>query len=147
VRSVPQPDRTDGQITVPHRMRFGVDDLRQLRQVTAQWAVRAGLPQDRAENFVIAVNEVATNAVRYGSPTARLVLRITGENMTEAEVRDEGRWPPGSLPPAAGEVDGRMGLALVRRVCDAVEIRTADDGTTVILRMRLHARRSAAGPW
>ena len=68
-------DREDGQITVPRTMRFGAGELRQLRQLAARWAARVGLPPDQAEDFVIAVNEVATNAVRHGSPTARLVLR------------------------------------------------------------------------
>ena len=135
-------DREDGQITVPRTMRFGAGDLQQLRQLTARWAVRVGLPPDQVEDFVIAVNEVATNAVRHGSPTARLVLRITAEHMAEAEVRDEGRWPPGSMVAPVGAEYGGMGLALVRRVCDAVEIRTGDDGTTVIARMRLPPRRS-----
>jgi len=38
--------------------------------------VRAGLPAARAEDFVIAVSEIA--AVRYGSPAARLLLRAAG---------------------------------------------------------------------
>ena len=132
---------------MPREIRFGIDNLRRVRQVTARWAALAGLPPERAEDFVIAVNEIATNAVRYGSPTAGLVLRVTRENMAEAEVRDEGRWSPGSMTAPAGEDHGRMGLALVRRVCDAVEIRTGDNGTAVILRLRLHARRRAVGPW
>ena len=131
---------------MPREMRFGVENLRRVRQVTARWAALAGLPPGRAEDFVIAVNEIATNAVRYGSPMAWLMLRITEENMAEAEVRDEGRWPPGSMTAPAGEEHGRMGLALVRRACDAMEIRAGDNGTTVILRMRLHARRPAPGP-
>jgi anti-sigma regulatory factor (Ser/Thr protein kinase) len=141
VRSAPHPDRKDGETAVPRQMRFGVDNLRPVRQVTARWSALAGLPPGRAEDFVIAVNEIATNAVRYGSPTAGLALRVTRENMAEAEVRDDGRWPPGSMTAPAGEDHGRMGLALVRRVCDAVEIRAGDNGTTVILRMRLNARR------
>ena len=100
-------------------MRFGVENLRRVRQVTARWAAQAGLPPERAEDFVIAVNEIATNAVRYGSPMAWLVLRITRENMAEAEIRDEGRWPPGSMTAPAGEEHGGMGLGLVRRACDA----------------------------
>ena len=127
-------------------MRFGIENLQRMRQVTARWAAQAGLPPERAEDFVIAVNEIATNAVRYGSPMAWLVLRITRENMAEAEIRDEGRWPPGSMTAPAGEEHGGMGLGLVRRACDAVEIRAGDNGTTVILRMRLHARRRAIGP-
>ena len=34
-------------------------------------AVRSGLPADRADDFVIALNEIAANAVRYGPPAAR----------------------------------------------------------------------------
>jgi hypothetical protein len=39
--------------------------------------VQAGLPAARAEDFVIAVSEIAANAVRYGS-AARLLLRVAG---------------------------------------------------------------------
>jgi len=124
-------------------MRFGIDDLRQVRRVTAQWAARACLSPERAEDLVIAVNEIATNAVRYGSPAARLVLRVTRQNMAEAEVRDEGRWPPGSTAAPPGEQRGGMGLPLARRVCDAVEIRAGHDGITVLLRIRLQKCRRA----
>jgi serine/threonine-protein kinase RsbW len=116
---------------------------RRRNRATAEWA---GLPPERAEDFVIAVNEIATNAVRYGSPTARLLLRVAGENMAEAEVRDEGRWLPGTGTVPAGAERGGMGLPLVRRSCDAVEIRTGDDGTTVLLRMCLQARGRIGGP-
>ena len=40
--------------------------------------MRAGLPAAWAEDFVIAVSEIAANAVRYGSPAARLLLRGGG---------------------------------------------------------------------
>ena len=78
--------------------------------------------------------------MRHGSPTARLDLRITAGNMAEAEVRDEGRWRLGAMMAPVGEEHGWMGLALARRVCDAVDIRAGDDGTTVITRMRLPPR-------
>jgi anti-sigma regulatory factor (Ser/Thr protein kinase) len=45
--------------------------------VTAQWATRAGLSAGRTDDFVIAVHEIAANAVRYGSPAARLLLRMS----------------------------------------------------------------------
>jgi anti-sigma regulatory factor (Ser/Thr protein kinase) len=131
-------------------MRFGANDLWRVRQVTAQWAARAGLPRGQADDFVIAVNEIATNAVRYGSPIAWLQLRIAGENSAEAEVRDQGRWQPGTGDSA--ESGGGMGIPLTRQVCDAVEIRAGQDGTTVVLRMRLpgrgaHRRASWERPW
>jgi anti-sigma regulatory factor (Ser/Thr protein kinase) len=53
--------------------------------------VQAGLSAGRAEDFVIAVSEIAANAVRYGSPAAR--LRVAG-GAAQAEVRDSGCWRP-----------------------------------------------------
>src|SRR6266480_3568746 len=120
----------------PYAVRFSADDLRQVRRAVAEWAAQAGLPEERAADFLIAVNEIATNAIRHGSPLAWLDLQIGGGTTAQAEVRDSGHWPPG---PADGlDLDGAgMGLRLVRRVCDDVVIRRGADGTTVILRMGL----------
>jgi anti-sigma regulatory factor (Ser/Thr protein kinase) len=116
-----------------------------VRRVTAAWAARAGLPPDWADDFVIAVHEIAVNAIRYGSPTARLLLRVIGGTVAEAEIRDSGRWPPAAAAAPDGGWPGRMGLALARRVCGDVEIQAGRGGTTVRLRMRLSgtARPSA----
>jgi serine/threonine-protein kinase RsbW len=127
---------------VPCGVRFGADDLRSVRRVTARWAVRAALPAARAEDFVIAVSEIAANAVRYGSPTARL-LRVAGGAAT-AEVRDSGCWRPAAGPASANGRSGGRGLALARRVCDEVGIRAGAGGTTVLLRMHLPARGGRA---
>jgi serine/threonine-protein kinase RsbW len=119
----------------PYAARFRVDDLRQLRRAVAGWAARTGLPGQRAADFLIAVNEIATNAVRHGSPTARLDLTVAGAAV-QAEVRDSGPWPPG--PAGAPDPDrGGMGVRLARRVCDDVGIRRSADGSTIILRMSL----------
>jgi anti-sigma regulatory factor (Ser/Thr protein kinase) len=126
-------------------LRFSADDLRQVRRVTARWAARADLPADRADDFVIAVSEIAANAVRYGSPAARLLLRVAG-GAAQAEVRDSGCW---RLPAGAASGNGRSGgrgLALARLVCDGVGIRAGAGGTTVTLRMNLPSRRGAGGP-
>ena len=100
---------------------------------------------DRAADFMIAVNEVATNAVRYGSPDARLALRITQGHVAEAEIRDSGGWPADGGAGHAATERGGMGLPLVRKVCDAVEIRTGRDGTAVILRIDLQAHGPQPG--
>jgi anti-sigma regulatory factor (Ser/Thr protein kinase) len=72
---------------------FRKDDLWQVRRVTAQWATRAALSAGRTDDFVLAVHEIAANAARYGSPAARLLLRITG-GAAAAEIHDNGRWQP-----------------------------------------------------
>jgi anti-sigma regulatory factor (Ser/Thr protein kinase) len=117
-------------------MQFTIENLRQVRQVAARWTAAVGLPADRAIDFVIAVHEIAANAVVHGSAAARLVLRIATGNTVEAVVRDEGRWLPPATESDSGQ-NGGMGLPLARKVCDAVVIKEDNDGTTVILRMRL----------
>jgi serine/threonine-protein kinase RsbW len=121
---------------VPYLIRFSIDDLRRVRLETAKWAVGTGLPAERVDDFVIAVSEIVTNAVRYGSPEAQLELRGGAGNTVLAEVRDTGRWEMLAAREEA-EGRGRMGLALARRVCDEVDIRLGPAGTTVILRMNL----------
>ncbi len=91
---------------MPCGVRFRADDLRPVRRVTARWAVQAGLPAARAEDFVIAVSEIAANAVRYGSPAARLLLRVAG-GAAQAEVRDSGCWRPAAAEaPVTGAAAG-----------------------------------------
>src|SRR5689334_15644994 len=91
-----QPSTPPG--AVPYAVSFSADGLRQLRHAVADWAAQAGLQGQRAADFVIAVHEIATNAIRHGSPVARLALQITGTS-AQAEVRDSGHWP--LEPPAA----------------------------------------------
>lgn len=120
----------------PYLIRFSVGDLRQVRLEMARWMATTALTSAQIDDFVIAVSEIATNAVRYGSPQAQVELRSGAGNSVVAVVRDTGRWETG---PAPGEAEGRgrMGLALARRICDEVDIQTGLSGTTVILRMNL----------
>ena len=87
---------------------------------------------------MIAVNEIATNAVRYGSPEARLVLRVAREGVLEAEICDSGCW---GQPGVSAVGHGGMGLPLARKVCDEVEIQAGSGGTTVTLRMSVPSHR------
>lgn len=119
----------------PYTVSFRADDLRHLRHKVAGWAARAGLRGQRAADFVIAVHEIATNALRHGSPLARLALQITG-TAAQAEVRDSGHWPPEPLAATAPGGLGK-GLLVARRVCDQVTIHRSATGSTVTLQMSL----------
>ena len=77
----------------PLEMTFRAADLPLVRRRSASWALRAGMAADVADDFVIAVNEIATNAVRHGSPEATLRLWVDGRAGL-AEIRDQGHWPP-----------------------------------------------------
>jgi anti-sigma regulatory factor (Ser/Thr protein kinase) len=103
-----------------------------------------GQPVAQAEDFVIAVSKIAANAVRYGSPTARL-LRVVG-GAAQAEVRDSGCWRPAAGAASGNGRSGGRGLELARLVCDELGIRAGAGGTTVILRMNLPPRRGPGRP-
>jgi serine/threonine-protein kinase RsbW len=120
-------------------MTFRAADLPLVRRRTASWALRAGLAADVADDFVIAVNEIATNAVRHGSPEATLRLWPAGR-ACRAEIRDQGHWPGAASAGAAARrpaEHGGMGLDLARMVCDDLQIEASDAGTAVLLRMGL----------
>jgi serine/threonine-protein kinase RsbW len=123
----------------PVDLTFRAADLPLVRRRTASWASRAGMPADAADDFVIAVNEIATNAVRHGSPEATLRLWVEGRAGL-AEISDRGYWPgaaSGSPPPHRGAEHGGMGLEVARMVCDGMQIKATRTGTAVRLRMRV----------
>src|SRR5436189_4839306 len=87
----------------PYAARFRAGDLGRVRRAVAEWAARAGLRGQRAGDFVIAVHEIAANAVWHGSPTARLGLHVARGTVAQAEIRDSGRWPEPPAAPAPGQ--------------------------------------------
>lgn len=118
-------------------MKFTMDDLPGVRRFTAAHGRSAGLAESALNDFVLAVNEVATNAVRYGSRVAELrIWPVGGELVTE--VTDTGVWRPdvmpGGEPPPSG-AEGGMGLWVTRQICSNVEVETGTTGTVVRLRM------------
>jgi serine/threonine-protein kinase RsbW len=120
-------------------MTFTVADLPEVRRFTAACATRAGMSAGAMDDFVIAVNEIATNAVRHGSPRASLRLWVSGSALV-AEIRDTGQWPSGPVPaalPRRPAEEGGMGLDVARLVCDSLQIKASPAGTAVLLRMGL----------
>jgi anti-sigma regulatory factor (Ser/Thr protein kinase) len=113
---------------------FGLADLSVVRRTIGSFALDAGLPRSRADELVLAVNEIATNAIVHGrSPATLRAWRGDGELVFE--VSDSGSGIKdvlaGQLTPAKGDPGGR-GLWLTRLLCDAVEI-TNGTGCTVSL--------------
>jgi anti-sigma regulatory factor (Ser/Thr protein kinase) len=114
---------------------FTVADLPALRRLVASMALAAGLTRSRADDMVLAVNEIATNALVHGRPPATLQI-WSGDGELVCEVSDEGDGfedvLAGQLPPAIDAASGR-GLWITRMLCDAVEIRNGS-GCTVSVR-------------
>ena len=94
---------------------------------------------EAADDFVIAVNEIATNAVRHGSPKASLRLWVT-EGAGLAEIRDTGQWPAAMAPTALPRrPPSKAGWAWRSRAWCAMACRSRPPpaGTAVLLRMAI----------
>lgn len=115
--------------------------LTSVRNFAATRALRAGLPPHRVEDLVIAVAELAANTLAHTSGPGELTFWATADEVV-CQVQDQGEMGDplaGKVRPAPDAPGGGRGLWLVHEVCDQVEIRTGQTGTTV----RVHIRRSA----
>jgi len=119
------------------------DSVRDLRGLRRDLAVRAGdasLPPGSGpvlEDFLLAVDEMTTNALRHGRPPVDLRLWADGSRLV-CTVTDHGSGlqdPFIGYGPAHGDdlSLGGMGLWLARQLCDHVDITVTDDGVRVRL--------------
>lgn len=118
-------------------LRFALAQLPGVRSLVAGHASEAGMAPARASDLVLAVNELATNAIRHAGGRGVLrVWRAGGEVI--CQVEDSG-WIEDPLAgrriPGLDQENG-FGLWLVNQLCELVEVRTGPAGTAV----RAHAR-------
>jgi anti-sigma regulatory factor (Ser/Thr protein kinase) len=131
--------RLDDAVTRPTgnpdtEISFGLADLPAIRRSIGHVAIGAGLPRSRAEELVLAVNEIATNAVVHGSAPATVrIWHAAGELVVEVSDSGDGIADvlAGQLTPSTMGLGGR-GIWLTRLVCDAVEIRNGSGCTVAI---------------
>lgn len=111
---------------------FEEGDFADLRTDVRAHAAAAGLSPARTDDLVLVVHEIAVNAAEHGHGQGE--LRIWQEHQAlVCEVRSSGRIQDpmvGRRPPERDRVRGR-GLWLANQLCDLVQIRSGDDGTTV----------------
>jgi anti-sigma regulatory factor (Ser/Thr protein kinase) len=99
-----------------------------------------GLAGPRLDAFVLAVNEIMTNAVRHGGGSGRIRLWRTAAGLA-CEISDEGTGAPmgvfngHQLPPMSAT--GGRGLWLARHLCDSMDVESGSAGTTVHLTMTI----------
>lgn len=113
------------------------EDLQAVRQRVSSSLLAEALPDERREDFVLAVNEAATNALKYDHPPRRVRLWRSGPYLVgEVAARGEIDDPlAGRLPPSPAAVAGR-GLWMVHQLCDLVEVRNYDSQATLRIHMR-----------
>jgi serine/threonine-protein kinase RsbW len=125
---------------------FDQASLAALRREVSRCGAANGLIDLALSNFVLAVNEIATNAVRYAGGRGELRLWREGDDLW-CRVVDNGPGIPRrylnlTRRPAPDQIGGH-GLWLARHICASVDIETdRSSGTRVLLRYTL----PAAGP-
>jgi anti-sigma regulatory factor (Ser/Thr protein kinase) len=128
---LPEPPQGSDELIVT------VDGLRDARDLVRRRGREAGLGE-RADDLVIAVNEILSNSLSHAGENGALrVWREPGAFL--CEVRDGGHiLKPlvGREEPAAGQVGGH-GIWLVNLVCDLVQVRSSAHGSTVRMKMSL----------
>jgi anti-sigma regulatory factor (Ser/Thr protein kinase) len=108
-----------------------------VRSAVLRHSTRAGLEHTQVEDFVVAVNEVATNSVTHGGGAGTLAIWDDLDTVI-CELRDAGRIVEPLVGRRRPDVDavGGAGLYLAHQFCDLVQLRSTDAGTTVRLHMR-----------
>ncbi len=122
------------------QLRFQAWQLQDVRRAVRALAGGSGFDEDRIDDVVLAVNEVATNAVEHGGATssgfgAELSLWAQPDALV-CEVRDHGPLAdplPGLLAPHPSDPRGR-GLWIARQLCDLLHV--WNDGTGTHVRIR-----------
>ncbi|MFF8577305.1 ATP-binding protein [Streptomyces albidoflavus] len=87
------------------------DLVARLRQITQTFLLRRPVPAALADDIVVTVSELVTNAIEHGEGTVTLRARL-GDGEALIEVGDESPAPARLKPPTDDEVRGR-GLLLV----------------------------------
>ncbi len=117
------------------RLDARASELAGARHYATAAAAAFGLEAEGRYDFVYAVNEAVTNAIRHGSPDehGQIVLSVSvSEGRLVFTVRDSGTFAMPTWPPRTGHEGGR-GFALMERLVDDVEVRIDRHGTTVAL--------------
>ncbi len=128
---------------------FDSRTLHVLRADVQVQASRAGFPGHRVDDMVLAIHELAANAVHHGAGTGRLrIWNLAGA--FHCQVDDGPLASDGAATPGAGHEDGEAtetesppspsavgswqatlghGLWVVQRVADQLQVRSSAQGT------------------
>ena len=130
---------------------FDAGSLYTLRAAVAAHATQAGLTPGRADDLVIAVHELAANAVRHGAGHGRLRIwrsdqalrcEITDDGVPDAKDAEnaENAAPEAQAP--EWRTEPGHGLSLVRQVADHISLSSGRGGTSATISFAL----AASGP-
>jgi anti-sigma regulatory factor (Ser/Thr protein kinase) len=137
-REIPADDPLPEPAAEPVELAFRLGDLAGVRDFVARRGTEAGMPPARVADLVLAVDELATNTMRYTQHGG--VLRTwRDDGSLLCEVADEGHIADPlagrELPPP--DQTGGRGLWLVNQLCDLVQLRSSPGRSVVRVHMRV----------
>ena len=133
---------------------FDASSLSALRASTQACAAQAGMPAERATDVVIALHELAANAVRHGAGSGRLriwdrVGALYCRIDDDGSVDDDGSAAGTAGPIGAGSASQNLadrwprepghGLWVARQVADQMTLRSDARGTSAVITFGLSA--------
>ncbi|GGY17246.1 ATP-binding protein [Streptomyces minutiscleroticus] len=128
----------------PLRITFTAPVLSRLRARVRAWAADARLPTERCEEFVLAVDEVAANAVLHGGGHGVLTMHEHCSAL-HCRISDQGPGFAGRTAApatcAATTAESGRGLWMVQQLTDHLDITTNTQGTTVTIAVALPTPR------
>ncbi len=111
--------------------------LAPVRRLVASHARRTGLAAERTSDLVLAASEIAANTLGHAKSDGMLYV-WHDEDEVVCQAYDRGFIADRLAGRVRFSPDSRgHGLFLVNQVCDLVELRTGEAGTTVRMHMRL----------
>lgn len=125
------------------------EELSYIRHKAEEFAVTAGMDETRVPDFILAIGEAATNALKHAGggsvsihrlPDALMIVTsdrgpgITAMNLPDVALR-EGYSTAGTLG---------MGYKVMMQVADRVYLATGPEGTTVGIRVCLHQTKGSS---
>ncbi|MBO0787871.1 MAG: ATP-binding protein [Actinobacteria bacterium] len=138
----------DGEPAQVLEQAFDGRSLYALRAAAAAYSSHAGVPPSQVGDIVVAVHELAANAICHGAGHGRmrmwqadgvLYCQITDDGVASAAGGGRPGPGPGYRPPWPNE-HGR-GLWVVREVADRLHLDSGPGGTTAMISFRIGARR------
>ena len=113
---------------------FDADTLFSLRKAVLAEATAAGIPGYRATDVMLAVHELAANAVRHGAGAGRLAMHVL-DGRLYCQVSDAGTagdTHSETAPARPGRAEGGHGLWILRAVADQVTVNSGPTGFRVM---------------
>ena len=108
----------------------GAESVREARRFVARTFAGAGWA-DQRDIAELLVSEIATNAIRYGTPPYEVTIDVRGD-VVEVAVSDDDPNPPRPVDSLGDELaESGRGLALVAALADEWGTRTRSGGKTV----------------